>query len=81
MAVLRAIVICARPFQMQNAKSNYSRCDRGTYDWRICWKRQIIENGNAAVTDKNEIYLIEGIQNDFMLDESFSDMKINVITK
>ena len=42
------------------------------------------ENGNfemLLVTDKNEIYLTEGIQNDFTLDESFSDMKINVITK
>lgn len=42
------------------------------------------ENGNfemLLVTDENEIYLTEGIQNDFTLDESFSDMKINVITK
>ena len=33
------------------------------------------------VTDENEIYLTEGIKNDFTLNENFSDMEIHVITK
>lgn len=44
------------------------------------WK----ENGSfemLLVTDKNEIYLTEGIENDFTLNENFSDMEIHVITK
>lgn len=44
------------------------------------WK----ENGGfemLLVTDKNEIYLTEGIKDDFTLDEQFSDMEEYVITK
>lgn len=42
------------------------------------WK----ENGGfdmLLVTDENEIYLTEGIKDDFTLNESFSDMEIHVI--
>lgn len=44
------------------------------------WK----ENGSfemLLVTDENEIYLTEGIENDFTLNENFSNMEIHVITK
>lgn len=44
------------------------------------WK----ENGGfemLLVTDGNEIYLTEGIKNDFSLSEEFSDMEVHVITK
>lgn len=33
------------------------------------------------VTDENEIYLTEGIENDFSLNENFSDIEIHVILK
>ena len=33
------------------------------------------------VTDENEIDLTEGIENDFSLNENFSDMEIHVILK
>lgn len=42
------------------------------------WK----ENGGfemLLVTDENEIYLTEGIKDDFTLNESFSDMETYVI--
>lgn len=42
------------------------------------------ENGSfemLLVTDENEIYLTEGIKDDFTLNENFSDMEIYVITR
>lgn len=33
------------------------------------------------ITDENEIYLTEGIENDFTLNENFSDMEIYVIMR
>ncbi len=42
------------------------------------------ENGSfemLLVTDENEIYLTEGIKNDFTLNENFSDMEIYVVTR
>lgn len=42
------------------------------------------ENGGfemLLVTDENEIYLTEGIKDDFTLNENFSDMDIYVITR
>lgn len=44
------------------------------------WK----DNGGfemLLVTDENEIYLTEGIEDDFTLNEKFSDMEIHVITQ
>lgn len=44
------------------------------------WK----ENGGfemLLVTDENEIYLTEGIRDDFSLSKNFSDMEIHLITK
>ena len=44
------------------------------------WK----ENGGfemLLVTNENEMYLTEGIKDDFTLNENFSDMEIYVITR